>query len=195
MKKVLVLAVFIAVAVYGLSYIGVIPEFGPGYSPDMQVQNIFDNKAEILIPTSFSSVPNDIIRTKYPLPFGDLPEMVYSNTDFSINVAFKSSPANAKFNGTAQEFADWMKNTIEKVAPNIKWLSSKVKNIDGKDVVVFEFISPTLDSDIYNQMFYFQREDRMYMVTFNCTDTNQRKWRKTATHILESFNFKQPFHF
>ncbi len=70
--------------------------------------------------------------------------------------------------------------------PGIAFLKSELKQINGIDFIVMDFITPAVDSRIYNLMFATSLENRLMIGTFNCTTNHLEEWKPLAGEIINS---------
>lgn len=142
---------------------------------------LYDGGLQISIPEHFIEMPSAVKLSKYPR--GNSPDIVYTNEDGTVNVAFKYTSTIVP-DGNISE----LKNTIfqQLQASHSVNLSSRLESVNGSDYAVFEFTSNALDSKIYNLMFLTELEGKMLLGTFNCTEALVNEWQPKAKKILLS---------
>jgi hypothetical protein len=144
---------------------------------------VTDDHLKILLPQSFKQMSDQELATKYPRS-GSLPQEAYSNESGTVSLAFnhtsnKLSPADLP--DFRQSFARQFKGTL-----GIEFKGSSIKNINGRDFAILEFISPAMDTNIYNLMFLTSLDNRLLICTFNCVQSEMGKWKPTSQQILNS---------
>jgi len=65
-----------------------------------------------------------------------------------------------------------------------------VSEINGRKVGYLEFITPVIDTDIYNLMFFTDLDGQLLLGTFNCTKRSIDEWQSTAKEIMNSLKIK-----
>ena len=70
--------------------------------------------------------------------------------------------------------------------PEIDFRKSEIKNINGRDFIIIEMITPAVDTKVYNLMFVTSSEGRLLMGTFNCTMDHLKEWQPLAEQIVNS---------
>ena len=104
-----------------------------------------------------------------------------------VNTAFNHTQNECSIN----ELANY-KQVFERQfnQPGIEFLKSELKQIYGIDFIVMEFITPAVDSRIYNLIFATSLENRLMIGTFNCTINHLEEWKPLAGEILNSITLK-----
>ena len=150
---------------------------------EIPLRSLFDDRVEIKVPEKFYELPEEMLKLKYPSE--RRPSLVYSNEKTTINLAFNltESPANdeamAIYTGKLVEV---MKN----VYPSAEWIGDGTVEINDRQVGFLEMITPAIDVEIYNLMFFTHLEGKMLMCSFNCTKPEMVEWKPTSHEIMES---------
>lgn len=148
----------------------------------LERKQILSGKASMLIPESFTLMGPEMVGLKYP-NVGHQPTEVYTNMQGSINVALKHTE-NQPRNENLSEVKKVIDAGINR--PPIHFFKSQEEVINGVECVVIEFISPAVDSEVYNLMLITILEGRLAMVTFNCSG-KQNEWKPLGREIIYSF--------
>ena len=53
-----------------------------------------------------------------------------------------------------------------------------------------EFVSPAVDTRVYNLMYVTSLDNRLMIGTFNCTETLRAKWEPIGKEIVSSIKLK-----
>ncbi|MFY7729462.1 MAG: hypothetical protein ACOVRN_08100 [Flavobacterium sp.] len=53
-----------------------------------------------------------------------------------------------------------------------------------------ELVTPALDTDIYNLMFFTDLNGKLLICTFNCTKKDMEEWTPVAKEIMNSLEVK-----
>jgi hypothetical protein len=144
---------------------------------------ILNNKVELLMPSDFGIMSEDMLMTKYPS--GNRPTLVYSNDDGTVNLAVNHT-MNRMTLDQLEEAKGVFVGQFEQMYPSAKWYQKEITQINGRDFVVLELITPAVDSQIYNLMFITSLEDRMLMFSFNCTKSQMGEWQSQGQQIMKS---------
>ena len=81
-------------------------------------------------------------------------------------------------------------NTFEIRYPSAEWKDSGIKTINGKEVGYLELVTPAIDTEIYNLMFFTDLDGKLLLCTFNCTKKSIDEWTPTAKEIMNSLKIK-----
>lgn len=143
-----------------------------------------DSKFLIKIPTAFQPLDAEILTQKYS---GDIPDVVLSNTETTINVAV-SFTDNEMSNDQIESYKAAMENLLK---DSSQILSSDFYEVDNHNVGKIELISTAQDTSIYNNMIFFSYNEKLVIVTFNCTVELQDEWQNVGDFIIDSLFFKE----
>ncbi|MDB5052140.1 MAG: hypothetical protein JWM44_190 [Bacilli bacterium] len=154
----------------------------------IQLENVslFSKKVEILIPKGFKVMSKEDAKLKYPSD--NRPNLIYTDATGSINVAF-SNTSNKVSNDKITETKSQMKAAFENVYPEATWYKDDVIKIHDKQVGYFELLTPGMDTEIYNLIFFAELNGKLFMTTVNCKKDQMDKWRPIASEIMKSIQF------
>lgn len=150
---------------------------------DILESSVLNNRIRLSIPVDFKPMEQDEILVKYQRS-NSVPQEAYSNDTGTISLAFNHTSnalSLADLPDFRQSFARQFKGTL-----GIEFKGSSIKNINGRDFAILEFISPAMDTNIYNLMFLTSLDNRLLICTFNCVQGEMEKWKPTSQQILNS---------
>jgi len=149
-------------------------------------QSLLDGKVSIRMPNLFSMMSREIASLKYPSE--RRPNLIYTDESSTINLAFNLTPHRLKEEGVVA-FQENMIDILEQAQPSADWLDTDVLTIDEKTVAFLEIITPAIDGDIFNLMFFTSIEGLALIGTFNCLEDDLETWRPIARAMMESLQF------
>ncbi|KGR87814.1 hypothetical protein CD31_05200 [Lysinibacillus boronitolerans JCM 21713 = 10a = NBRC 103108] len=149
-------------------------------------QSLLDGKMTIRMPKLFSKMSTELAALKYPSD--RRPNLIYTDESSSINLAFNLTPHRLQEEGVAA-FQENMIDILEQAQPSADWLDTDVLKIDEKTVGFLEIITPAIDGDIFNLMFFASIEGIALIGTFNCMEEDLETWRPIARAMMESLRF------
>lgn len=149
-------------------------------------QSLLDGKMTIRMPKLFSKMSTELAALKYPSD--RRPNLIYTDESSSINLGFNLTPHRLKEEGVAA-FQENMIDILEQAQPSADWLDTDVLKIDEKTVGFLEIITPAIDGDIFNLMFFASIEGIALIGTFNCMEEDLETWRPIARAMMESLRF------
>ncbi|MEJ8547422.1 hypothetical protein [Brevibacillus borstelensis] len=153
-------------------------------SDKLEAKKVLSDKVEILIPKGFDIMSEEMAKVKYPGE--NRPTLIYTDADGSVNLAFNHTPTPVQ-DSQIKELKDQMKQVFEQGYPDATWYKDEVTQINGKNVGVFELLTPAADTKVYNLIFFTELDGKLLMMTFNCTDKLMDEWKPLAQQILQSY--------
>jgi hypothetical protein len=154
----------------------------------LQKLSLLKGKLSVDLPKGFGLMSKEMLAAKYPA--NNRPTLVYTNDNGTVNFAFNHT-ANKLPKNRLKDYLPAFVKQFGSIYPNIEWFDKKVKKIDNRDFIVLEFITPAIDSKIYNLMHITVLEGRMLMCTFNCTESQKNEWETKAKESLKSIVIKE----
>lgn len=153
-----------------------------GEQIETQYTHVEDNKFFLKIPTNFYQLDYDTIIQKYS---GDIPDIVFSNDEININIVINMTENNMK-NDEIVDFNNQMKDIMKN---NSEIISTNCYTVDGHNVGQIKLMSNATDTNIYNNMICFSYEDKLVIITFNCTEALRDEWENVGDFIIDSLFF------
>jgi len=154
---------------------------------ELETKSLLDDQVELKIPVGFEIMSEEMMKLKYPSE--RRPTLIYTNESGGINVAL-----NLTENAASQElipaYKDNLVKTFKNIYPSAEWKDNGVKEINGKKVGYLELVTPAIDTEIYNLMFFTDLDGKLLLCTFNCTKESIDEWTPTAKEIMNSLNIK-----
>lgn len=145
---------------------------------DMEYQDV--GKFSIKIPKDFEIMSEDILQIKYPSDNG--PELVYTNEDATVNIAFNFSSGSLD-GKDLYEYVDALKLMLEK----LEYLYYSFDfEVDGLKLYTLSLVTPAVDTSIYNYMIIFSIDDQIMLVSFNCIEEYMDEWKDVAEFVAKS---------
>jgi hypothetical protein len=150
-------------------------------------ESLLEDKVSIMIPNTFAEMAPELAALKYPSDHR--PNPIFSNDAGSITLGFNHtwSRVEAEEIGT---FKDILLQNLHRMQSSITVLEDGVKNVNGQSIGYFEFISPALDSDLYNLMFFLELDGRALLCAVNCLESDLEQWQPIAKGIMESIRIE-----
>ncbi len=149
--------------------------------------SILGNQAIILMPSDFNLMPEELLQIKYPS--NRRPSEVYTNEDGTINLAVNHLPNQISSEQLPQLLPLYVQQ-FGQVHPQIEWYKKEMVTINGKKFILLEFVTSAVDTKIYNQMLVTEFKGRMFMCSFNCTQSQEEEWRPLANKMMTSLKLK-----
>lgn len=149
-------------------------------------QRILNGKITLRMPKLFSIMLPELASLKYPSE--RRPNIIYTDESTTINLAFNMTPHVLTETGVA-EFQENMIDVLEQAQPSAEWLDTDVIEINDKTIGFIEVITPAIDGDIFNLMFFASIDGQALIGTFNCMEEDLEDWRPIARAMMETLQF------
>lgn len=153
----------------------------------MEVKSLLSDKIEILLPKGFEIMSEEMLKTKYPSE--KRPTIVYTNKEGSINVAFNHLQSKASIE-QLPEYKKTFENTFKKLYPSATWYSNEIRKINNRDTGILEFLTPAVDTQIYNLIAFTPVDRKLLLISFNCTKEQMEAWKSIGINIINSLKVK-----
>lgn len=146
--------------------------------------HVEDAKFFIKVPKKFKQLTQEEINKKYT---GNVPNIVFSNDELTINVAISMTDNQMK-NTDIKKFQQYMEEVLKE---NSEIIKSNYYQVDQHNIGQIKIISKAADTNIYNNMIYFSYQDKLVIITFNCTEELKEEWQEVGDFIIDSLFFKE----
>lgn len=141
-----------------------------------------DDKFYLKVPRSFKRLDDEIIAEKY---HGDVPDIVFSNDDITINIAV-SFTENQMTDSQIERYKELMENLFKH---NSEIIDTDYYHVDDYSVGQIKLISDAVDTQIYNNMIFFSYDGKLVLISFNCTKNLKDEWDDIGDFIISSLSF------
>lgn len=156
-----------------------------GQEVETEYIRVENNKFFIKVPTSFKNLNSEAINERYS---GDVPGVVFSNDEGTINIAINMTENYMK-NNEIKDYKTHMEGLLKESDGEI--VSASYYEVDNHNVGQIKLISDSGDTKIYNNTIFFAYNDKLIIVTFNCTKELQEEWQGVGDFITDSLFFTE----
>ncbi len=164
-----------------------IPEYTVG---DQKIHTFIcevNNDFELEIPDTFTKMDEETLKAKYPLE--TRPGLVYTNDEANINVAV-SVTENEMTDDQIEEFLEVYRGLFGE-SETINLIRCEVAEQNGMKTGRVEMITPAVDTNIYNNMCFFQIDNKQVIVSFNCKESQMDDWKDMSNVIINSIKLME----
>lgn len=154
-----------------------------GEQIETNYMHIEENEFYVKIPTTFKQLDYETINKKYN---GDVPNVVFSNDETTINIAI-SITENEMKNDQIESYKEYMEKMLKS---NSEIISSNYYKEGNHNIGQIKLISNAVDTKIYNNMIFFSYNDKLVIIAFNCTEELKEEWQNVGDFITDSLFFK-----
>jgi len=113
------------------------------------------------------------------------PTVALSDVNGEVNLLVNYTPQPAA-ESQMGDFKDFQIAQLKKTHPDLKVLEDGIKTINGKKVGFFKFLSQASDQKVFNYYFFTVLDGKILLFTFNCIESIQKTWEKTADEMVAS---------
>lgn len=153
----------------------------------LKLRSLLDDRIELKIPKDFDIMSEELTKVKYPSE--NRPTLIYSNENGSINVALNLTE-NSASQSFIETYVESLVGTFENLYPTAEWKDSGTTEINGRKVGYLKLITPSVDTKIYNVIFFTDLDGKFLVTSFNCTEDFIPEWEGTSDEIMNSLNIK-----
>ncbi|WP_051236259.1 hypothetical protein [Paenibacillus pinihumi] len=151
-------------------------------------QELMDRRLSMKLPRNFQEMSEEMARIKYPSD--RRPQLIFTNETGTVNLAFTHTASPVE-KAEVGQFTEVMTASLRKAQKLRKWHGSGMLDTDETTVGYCEFVSPTLEEDIYNLMGFLSMEERALLCTFNCLGDDMKEWQPMAHAMMRSIRLAE----
>lgn len=133
------------------------------------------------LPDGFGPLSGEMARLKYPNE--NRPDIIYTNPGTTINVTF-SHKTDRLEEGQEEEIRDYMGEIVQRLHPSSEIIEKNTAEAENCRLAWFDFVTPAIDTDIYNIMFFTSLQGRLLMGGCNCLDEDKDVWKELFVQML-----------
>jgi len=150
-------------------------------------REVIKGKLWIRMPDEFGPLSKDLARLKYPNE--NRPDVIYTNKETTVNVTFSHKREKLK-EGEEEEIRNYMKEIVKRVQTSSEMIEEgTVKTEEGCLLAWFDFVTPAIDTDIYNLMFFSSLGGRLLIGSCNCLDADREDWKEFFMQMLGTVRY------
>ena len=165
-------------------YETLIAETKSGSKVETEYVHVDDEKFYIKVPKDFKQLDYETILKKYS---GEVPKIVFSSEDTKINIAISQTSNDMKDN-QIKAYIEYMEKLLK---DNSDVIETKCYEVDNHTIGKIKLISEAEDTNIYNNMICFSYNDKLVIITFNCTEDLKDEWVNIGDFVIDSLFFKE----
>ncbi len=148
-----------------------------------QKMSILDGKVEFLVPKELSKMTGDMWKIKYGN--AKQPVLALSDKDGEANLIGQMTNQDWEENNL-DEYKNFRIENLRKTRPNLKVLKDGNKEINGRKVGFFQFMTEAVDANVFNYYFFTVVEGKILIFTFNCPEKLKSSWEIVGDQIVSS---------
>ncbi len=144
---------------------------------------LFDKKMKILLPSTFTDMPLEVAKKKYPSE--NRPAIIRTNAGGDVNFSFnlldqKLEPSQL------EEVNNHFYDVIKQINPATIFYDKKVEVVNDKTFAWFDFKGYAIDAEIYYIYFVTTIHGQLLHGIFNCIIQDRDEFLKVVFHCIHS---------
>ncbi len=157
--------------------------FIDGRNMEFHEREIIKKQLWIWLPDEFDLLSQEMARLKYPAE--NRPDIIYTSQDTTVNISFSRKTAWME-SGEEEKIRDSVEQMMLRLYPSASIIDKQTVLSDKKRLAWFDFVTPALDMDIYNLMFFTSLQGKLLMGSCNCLSGDQNDWKNVFLQMLAS---------
>lgn len=153
----------------------------------LETRNLLDGKIQMLIPTHFGPMSEELIRVKYSME--RRPTIVLSDERGTVNIAVNHT-SNVMSPQDLDEAHRAFDRMFRNQYPSATLYRSERTTLNGQECFILELLTPAVDTEIHNTIFVSSLEGRMLLIAINLTKELTAEWLPITQKMTESIKLK-----
>ncbi|GAB2777325.1 hypothetical protein GCM10027175_14120 [Hymenobacter latericoloratus] len=131
----------------------------------------------------------EMLALKYP--GGRPPQEVLTDERGATNVAFSltTTPVTQE---NLPYFEQQMHAIMQKAQPKAIWYGHGTRKVHDRQVGYLELMTPAVDTEVYNLIFFTDLDGHVLVMTFNCVKKDVALWKDKAQEMVQSLRVLNP---
>lgn len=144
---------------------------------------LLEGKVELLVPIELTKMTDAMWKLKY----GNTKQPFFTLSDKDGEANLIGQMTNQDWEeSNLDEYKNFRIDNLKKSRPGLKILENGNKEVNGRQVSFFKFMSEAVDTKIYNHYFFAIVEGRILFSTFNCPVKIREAWETIGDQIVKS---------
>lgn len=150
---------------------------------EFRKEQIFDGKMQMMLPSSFTDMPMELAKLKYPME--QRPQVIKTNEATDINFTF-SLTDQPLTNDQVKQVRDNLKRVLKTVRPDMRFTEEGMEETGERSIGWFELTYSGIDTKIYNIMYFTPIAGKMMHGIFNCPVREAVNWKKVVFEMMHT---------
>lgn len=155
---------------------------------EFELENLFDDNMEIVLPTSYIDMPEVVAKVKYPSEYR--PPIIKTSLDGTANFTFNLFDIMVEGADGLEEVAAHFQMVLKQVNPVIKIHNYDERVCEDQYYRLFSYKSYGLDMQMYNIICVTPIKNKILQACFNCPYEDRELWENIAEQIFLSIRIK-----
>jgi hypothetical protein len=150
-------------------------------------QILLDGKLRMILPTDFREIPPEKV---YKPDFK--PNLLLADESGAIQIIIIHTQKKVTDDTEVLTYKNEVRQILQMVNSSLEWSEDGVKELQGKKLYFFEFITPMLGAGVYNLTFFLNLDHRVLSGSLVCNDRKIKGWKPVFRQMLDSLRVITP---
>jgi len=147
-------------------------------------RQFFDDYVELMVPESFSLMPEDAIAEKYLAK--QKPQVILTDQDYTIDITLNLLADDTLKPKQIPLCLQTLKSAIREAYPATLFYDEGQVDANGKTIAYIDYKSASFGGAVYNIMFASAIHKRPFIGAFNCPFEQWEQWRPVILEMLKT---------
>lgn len=146
-------------------------------------EQLFEGKMQMMLPSSFTDMPMELAKLKYPME--QRPQVIKTNEATDINFTF-SLTDQPLANDQVKQVRDNLKRVLKTVRPDMRFTEEGMEEMEERSIGWFELTYSGIDTKLYNIMYFTPIAGKMMHGIFNCPVREAVNWKTVVFEMMHT---------
>ncbi len=156
--------------------------FAGDYELIFKEREIIKGRLWMWMPKEFTILNKEMARIKYPNE--NRPDIIYTNPQTTVNISI-SYKKDKMMAGQESEVRDSILEVVQSMYPGAI-IDADAAESDESQAAWFDFVTPAIDAQIYNLMFFTSLRGKLLQGSCNCLSQDQNDWKGLFVQMLKT---------
>lgn len=156
---------------------------GSAKGAELSVKSILGGRAEISVPAALTPMSDEYKLVKYA--GANPPQDAFSDEEGTVSVAASVRSGPGAPPPPIDEMVSGMATGFDRVR-RVTWIAKGKRTINGREFGFLEFKATTIDSEVYNYLYFTFEGTDMFVFTVNSAVETLEIWKGTFEEIIAS---------
>jgi hypothetical protein len=143
--------------------------------------NLLDNQIAMILPANFQSIPPEQVYKPEVRP-----NLLLADEDGVIQITIAHTQRKVSDTTDVITHKNEVKQILQTLNSALEWSEDGVKELQGRQLVYFEFVTPMLGASVYNLTFFMELSRRVLTGSFVCNAKKTKSWKPVFYQMMDS---------
>jgi hypothetical protein len=152
-----------------------------GIRVNFAAKSLADDRLRMILPADFRSIPPEQLYKPEARP-----DRLWADETGAVQITVTHTRKKVGNDAAVAVYQNEVRKILQILNSSLEWQAGGVKEVRGKQVAYFEFITPMLGARIYNLTFFLDLQGRIFTGSFVCPELKLKVWKGIFDQMLES---------